>query len=134
MHQKGVESYMNLAYNRPASIKPYDPRTTEEVAAARKAARHPSRNNTASFRRYNDDGICCYCRTEHKSNHGHGYTIEYTYSGSFLTTAIIYDTGAVSLSQTEDVERWRISQRRQLAEPCDLLTCVLECLSSLCAA
>lgn len=107
---------MTLAYNRPASIRPFDTRTTEEVAAARKAARHPSRNDSTVFRRYNDDGICCYHRTVHKSQHGHGYTIEFAYYGSFLTTTIMYDTGAVVTSKTEDVERWRISQRRQLIE------------------
>lgn len=123
---------MTLAYHRPASIQPNDLRTVQEVAAARKAARRPSRNDSTSLRRYNNDGICCYHRTEHRSYHGHGYIIEINYHGSYLTTTIVYDNGMTVTYRTKDVERWRISQRRQLVESSGLLMCVLECLTSLC--
>ena len=44
---------------------------------ALKASRESTGNNTYTIREYDENGLCVYCYSKHRSSHGHGYTIVY---------------------------------------------------------
>lgn len=109
---------MTMAYAHPTYFVPYKPdtRTRSQYIADRKAAKRPSRNESTTVRRYNADGICCYCHTKHQSFHGHSYEEEFIFYGDRLVRRVTPENGQPTETVTFDVAAWKRSQRRDLLE------------------
>lgn len=109
---------MTLAYAHPTYYVPYTPdhRSFEQYVTDRKSAKHKSTNESTTLRRYNEDGICCYCHTNHVSHHGHGYEEEFIFYGDRLVHRITLPDGRSRESTTFDVTAWKRSQRIELLE------------------
>ena len=66
-------------------------------------------NRTYTAKDYDYAGNCTRCYTEHRSTHGHSYSLEYLFN-PVTNRLTMYLNGKATLLTNEAAKRWRISQ------------------------